>query len=183
MRNDRDNLDCVTKITIDFPSQKKIQAASWNTSSPWWRHQMETFSALQIICVGNSPVTGTGEFPTQRPLTRSFDVFFDLGLNDRLSQQSWGWWFETPSRRLWRHSNVNDESWTLEISIWPDCFTVFVQSPCGRRWMWRCLALDRCMGAWRSLPMKALSTLLYHLCRESTSATRPSWFIWWLNDQ
>ena len=45
----------------------------------WWRHQMETFSALQAICAGNSPVPG--EFPTQSPVTQSFDVFFDLRLN------------------------------------------------------------------------------------------------------
>ena len=51
---------------------------------PWWRHQMETFSALVAICAGNSPVPG--EFPTQRPVTRSFDVFFDLRLNKRLSK-------------------------------------------------------------------------------------------------
>ena len=44
--------------------------------NPWWRHQMETFSALLALCVGNSPITG--EFPTQRPVTRSFDVFFAL---------------------------------------------------------------------------------------------------------
>ena len=65
---------------------------------------METFSALLAICAGNSPVTG--EFPAQRPVTRSFDVFFDLRLNQRLSKQSWGWWFETPSRPLWHHCNV-----------------------------------------------------------------------------
>ena len=41
----------------------------------WWRHHMETFSALLPICAGNSPVNG--EFPAQRPVTRSFDVFFD----------------------------------------------------------------------------------------------------------
>ena len=70
----------------------------------WWRHQMETFSALLAICAGNSPVSG--EFPAQRPVTRSFDVFFDLRLNKRLSKQWWGWWFETPSRPLWRHWNV-----------------------------------------------------------------------------
>ena len=50
--------------------------------------------------------TGPGEFPTQRPVTRSFDVFFDLRLNKRLSKQPWGWWFETLSRPLWRHRNV-----------------------------------------------------------------------------
>ena len=41
--------------------------------------------------------TGPGEFPTQRPVMQSFDVFFDLRLNKRLSKQPWGWWFETPS--------------------------------------------------------------------------------------
>ena len=64
---------------------------------------MKTFSALLALCVGNSPVTG--EFPSQRPVTQSFDVFFDLRLNKRLSKQSWGWWFETPSCSLWRHCN------------------------------------------------------------------------------
>ena len=44
--------------------------------------------------------TGPGEFPSQRPVTRSFDVFFDLHLNKRLSKQSRGWRFETPSRPL-----------------------------------------------------------------------------------
>ena len=64
---------------------------------------METFSALLAICAGNSPVTG--EFPTQRPVTRSFDVFLGLRLNKRLGKQSRGWWFETPWRPLWRHCN------------------------------------------------------------------------------
>ena len=40
---------------------------------------METFSAQLAICAGNSAVPD--EFPTQRPVTRSFDVFFDLRLN------------------------------------------------------------------------------------------------------
>ena len=60
--------------------------------SAWWRHQMETFSALLALCAGNSPVTDV--FPTQRPVTRSFDVFFELRLNKQLNKQSWGWWFE-----------------------------------------------------------------------------------------
>ena len=68
-------------------------------SNMWWRHQMETFSAL--LAAGNSPVPG--EFPAQRSVTRSFEVFFDLRLNQRLSKQWWGWWFETLPRPLWRH--------------------------------------------------------------------------------
>ena len=60
-------------------------------------------SALLAFCVGNSPATG--EFHAQRPVTRSFDVFFDLRLNKQLSKQSWCWWLETPSRSLWRQCN------------------------------------------------------------------------------
>ena len=71
-------------------------------SSTWWRQQMETFSALLALCAANSPVTG--EFSAQWQVTRSFDAFFDLRLNERLSKQSWGWWFETLLRSLWRHS-------------------------------------------------------------------------------
>ena len=71
---------------------------------PWWRHQMETFSALLALCAGNSPVPG--DFPAQRPVTRSFDVFFDLPPNKLLSKQWWGWWFETQSCSLWRHRNA-----------------------------------------------------------------------------
>ena len=65
--------------------------------------QMGPFSALLALCAGNSPVTD--EFPAQWPVTRSFDVFFDLRLNKRLSKQSQGWWFETLSWSLWRQSN------------------------------------------------------------------------------
>ena len=70
----------------------------------WWRHQMETFSALLAFCQGNSPVTC--KFPSQMPVTQKFDVFFDLRLNKRLSKQSRRRWFETPSRLLWRHCNA-----------------------------------------------------------------------------
>ena len=83
---------------------KPPPAVMYDSYTPWWRHQMETLSALLAICARNSPVPG--EFPTQRPVTRGFDVFFDLHRNKRLSKQSWGWWFETPSGPLWRHGNA-----------------------------------------------------------------------------
>ena len=104
----------------------------------WWCHQMEIFSAL--LAIGNSSVTG--EFPAQRPVTWSFDVFFDLFLKARFlplapsklklcsanhragyfsnlagdwlsivwayseqETENRPWWFETPSRPLWRHCN------------------------------------------------------------------------------
>ena len=75
---------------------------------------MKTFSALLAICAGNSPVPG--EFPTQRPVTRSFDVYFDLCLNKRLSKQPWGWWFETLSWSLWRHRNVHAQLATHSLN-------------------------------------------------------------------
>ena len=68
---------------------------------------METFSALLAICAGNSPVSG--EFPAQRPVTRSFGVFFDMRLNKR-SKQSRGWWFETLSLPLWHHRNDSSKT-------------------------------------------------------------------------
>ena len=68
----------------------------------WWRHQMETFSVLLALCVV------TGEFSSQRPATRSFDVVFDLRLNKRLSKQSRRQWFKTQSRSLWRHCIGNN---------------------------------------------------------------------------
>ena len=52
------------------------------------------------LCAGNSPVTG--EFPTQRPVTRSFEVFFDM----RMSKQLRRCWYETLSCSVWRHCNV-----------------------------------------------------------------------------
>ena len=61
---------------------------------------METFSVLLAICEGNSQVPG--EFSTQRPVTRGFDVFFDLRLNKRLSEQSWVWYL----RRYRAHYDV-----------------------------------------------------------------------------
>ena len=67
------------------------------------------------ICAGNSPIPG--EFPAQRSVTRSFDVFFDLRLNKRLSKQWWGWWFETLSHPLWRHRNVEAELFVSMTNI------------------------------------------------------------------
>ena len=92
-----------------------IYGLPWMTIS-WWRHQMETFSALLALCVGNSPVTG--ESPSHRPVTRSFDAFFDLRLNKLFSKQSWGWWFETPSRSSWRHCNVVGHESSDVIDQW-----------------------------------------------------------------
>ena len=74
---------------------------SWKTC---WRHLMGIFSVLLALCSGNSQVNG--EFPSERPVTQSFDVFFDLRLNKWLNKQLRHWWFETLSRSLWRHCKI-----------------------------------------------------------------------------
>ena len=88
-------------------SQRYIRETKLSVT--WWRHQRETFSALLACCAGNSPVTA--EFPAQRPVTRSFGVFFDLRLHQELSKQWIRRWFKTPLRSLWRY--CNELSWSL----------------------------------------------------------------------
>ena len=103
-----------SRTTKQYPQEICTRFCCVDNKNPWWRHQMETFSALLTLCVGNWPVTG--ESPSQRPATRSFDGFFDLRLNKRLSKQRWDRWFETPSCPLWRHCNEHI----------PTCFVVVV---------------------------------------------------------
>ena len=108
---------------------------------------METFSASLAICAGNLPVPG--EFPTQRPVTPSFDVFFDLRLNKRLNKQPWGWWFETPPWSLWRHRNGDsgnhrdtgtclvNQHYQLECWPMPVWMTLSDKNiPCNMNTMW-----------------------------------------------
>ena len=87
---------------------------------PWpWQRRSHMF--LPLYLTTHDDVIKWNYFPrnwpfvrgihrsTQRPVTRSFDVFFDLRLNKRLSKQPWGWWFETLSWSLWRHGNAEIE--------------------------------------------------------------------------
>ena len=88
------------------------QAITWtNVDQDSWHNHMASmmtssngniFRITGHLC---GEFTGPGEFPTQRPVTRSFGVFFDLRPNRRLSKHRWGWWFEMPSCPLWRHCN------------------------------------------------------------------------------
>ena len=58
---------------------------------------------VTALCEGNPPFSGG--FPSQRPVTQSFGVFFDLRLNKRLSKQLRRWWFEMQLHSLWRYCN------------------------------------------------------------------------------
>ena len=131
-RNHIQKADSLHKGSVSTFSSQKTQHCGLIVHimpSSWWRHQMEIFSALLAVCVGNSPVTG--EFPSQRPMAQSFDVFFDLRLKRRLSkyEESICCWFETPSRSLWRHCNVHDFFLSVAVRSWPR----------GRRVLWFCI--------------------------------------------
>ena len=116
---------------------------------------METLSALLAICAGNSPVPA--EFPAQRPVARGFDVSFDLHPSKRLSKQSWGWWFATPSRSFWRHCNgIRVKRWVPWFSVgcthpYPDfqgCSTKeSYKVNTGVRLAWESLTSDTCNPA------------------------------------
>ena len=98
-------LDGTMPLPAPMLTYKKWSSAALTESQfhrkcwTWWCHQLKLFCVTGPLC-GESPVTD--EFPTQKPATRSFDV---IRLNKRFSKKSWGWWFETPSRSLWRHCN------------------------------------------------------------------------------
>ena len=126
----------------------------------WWRHQMETFSALLALCAGNSPATG--EFPAQRPVTRSFDVFFDLPLNKRLSKQSWCWWFETPSHSLRRHSNMRSLSTQMVNNAKP--LTIYCDST-------ECVLMISVKFSFNLFTMSALTRFEWFIHLKS-----PGWF-------
>ena len=93
--------DSMSNFKYSNTAYRKIINTSMMTSS-----NGNIFRVTGPLC---GEFTGPGEFPAQRPVTRGFDVFFDLRLNKRLSKQPWGWWFETPAWSLWRHRNEQTE--------------------------------------------------------------------------
>ena len=74
-----------------------------------WKHFPRYWPFVRGI--HRSPVTS----PHKGQLRGALIFFFDLRLNKRLSKQSWGWWFETQSRPLWRHSNGMQEVWKFHL--------------------------------------------------------------------
>ena len=117
------NLFCRNQRVLNFAQSKVVSLLCsvqnfkmiWQRKWVLWANGISLDSTMTSSNGNIFRVTGPlcGEFtghrwiPLTRPVTRSFDVFFDLRLNERLSKQSWGWWFETPSRPLWRHRNAS----------------------------------------------------------------------------
>ena len=122
--------------------------------------------------------TGPGEFPTQRPVTRSFDVYFDLGPNEWLSKQWRRWWFKIPSRSLWRHCNDSPckwccESWNARLPTQPT-----------EEWKLEMHAIKRIKsyfflqntGAWCRRPRPVCQVHLgFGLCAQPRFLTNPPW--------
>ena len=76
---------------------------------------MEPFSALLVLCAGNSPVTG--EFPHKGQWRGALMFSLICAWINGWVNQSWGWWFETPSRPLWCHCNGMSLSWTHQTNF------------------------------------------------------------------
>ena len=109
---------CISTFSIEINSLLDLASCHQTTNHKSFRMVMTSSNGkhsalLALQCAGNSPVTG--EFPSQRPLVRSFGVFYDLRLNKQLSKQSRRRWFETPSRPLWRH--CNDISYSNQVHV------------------------------------------------------------------
>ena len=88
----------------NFPPEHWVVKILYHDDVNKWKHFPPYWPFVRGIHRSPENSSVTGEFPAQRPVTRNFDVFLDLCLNKRLSKLSWGCWFETPPRPLWRHS-------------------------------------------------------------------------------
>ena len=104
-----------------------LKLLSAKSGGPFVQGEMSYSLHDDVIKWNHFRVTGhlCGEFlghwwipHTQRPVTRSFDVLFDLRLNERLINQCWGWRFETPSRPLWLYCNGHTGlDWLHSLSL------------------------------------------------------------------
>ena len=101
---------CVRKEALRVTFYWSVSTHNSKATESWCRNQIETRSALLALCAGNSPITG--EFPSQRPVTRSFEVFFDIRLNKRLGKQS-------RSRRFFRRHCAHYDVTVRKIVVIP----------------------------------------------------------------
>ena len=124
-----------------------------------WKFMMTSsneniFRVTGHLC-GDSPVHG--EFPTQKPVTRSSDVFFDLRLNKRLSKQWWCWWFETPSCPLWHHCNVGMLEKMIKrktSAYYASAYTAVIDYTSGLHWCYIVCLTYFVINLWANLTSK-----------------------------
>ena len=83
-------------------------------------HRHDTGNMHENIFCVTGPLCGEFTGHLWIPRTKASDAelwCFDLRLNKWLSQQSWGWWFETRSRSLWRHCNGKWKPWPYQTIV------------------------------------------------------------------
>ena len=91
-------------------NRDSLMAFPWSFNSTIYMMTSSNGNIFRVTGHLCAEFTGPCEFPAQSPVTRSFDAFFDLHPNKRLSKQWWGCWFEALSCPLWRHRNVTEHS-------------------------------------------------------------------------
>ena len=123
----RSDLKASERCLMDFSASTNIRCTQWLSVIMMTSSNGNIFRVIGRLC---GEFTGPGEFPAQRPVTRSFDVFFDLHPNKLLSKQWRGWWFETSSRSLWRHCNV----WWFDILWLPEKLSIREWWAKGLKW-------------------------------------------------
>ena len=107
----------------------------------WSTHEVEIHPRGQKTCLHDDVIKWKyfprywpfvwGEFSSQRPVTRGFDVFVELHLNKQLSKQSWRRWFETRLRSLWRNCGTHHHSdLTVSFQCLFELMTKNVKAPC-----------------------------------------------------
>ena len=101
----------------------------------WWRHQIETFSALLAICAGNSPVPVNSLHKGQWRGALMFSlicVWINGWANNREAGD-----LRRPSRPLWRHRNVSQNLSFEWPCVHPYCVDRSIDStlPWSDLWM------------------------------------------------
>ena len=88
-------------LIICIPTSGLTEAAQYRDDVIKWKHFPRYWPFV-------SGIHRSTVVTSQRPATRSFEVFFDVLLNRRPSKQSRRWWFVTPSSSMWFQSNDLD---------------------------------------------------------------------------
>ena len=94
--------DITCDVTVMYNAQMVILYLT-----PWMLFMMTSSNGNMFRVTGHlcGEFTGLRWIPHTKASDAELYVFFDFRLNKRISKHSWGWWFETQSRSLWRHRN------------------------------------------------------------------------------
>ena len=161
-----------------FAVKLSIRAHTWvrdaeiknrRPCSPWSRHHDDVINGNIFHVTGL--LWFTGEFPSQRPVTPNFDVFFDLRLYKRLCKQTKHRWFGLPWRSLSRHSDDGRKSFlhVCRLMMNFDVFFIFGRNKLMNRQFDCRYLIRRCapvtplwyfvLDVWASFHMKTASTV------------------------